>query len=81
MKKMKNSKLKIRKPKHIPKIKEYGIISQWVLIYKSKSFSKVMKMIEEGNEEHYANYTLSLERWEKPVDNELFLIRIYEDEN
>ena len=79
--KMKNSKLKIRKKNPIRKIKEYGIISQWVLIYKTKSFSKVMKMIEKGNEEHYANYTLSLERWEMPVDNELFLIRIYEDEN
>ena len=78
---MKNSKLKIRKKNPIRKIKEYGIVSQWVLIYKSKSFSKVMKMIEEGNEEHYNNYIQSLERWEKPVDNELFLVKIYENEN
>lgn len=78
--KMKNSKLKIRKLKHIPKIKEYGIVSQWVLIYKSKSFFKVMKMIEKGNEANYNNYIQSLERWEIPVDNELFLVKIYEND-
>lgn len=78
---MKKSQLKIRKKNPIPKVKEYGIVSQWVLIYKSKSFFKVMKMIEKGNDEYYANYISSLERWEKPVDNELFLVKIYENGN
>lgn len=76
---MKKSQPKIRNP--IPKVKEYGIVSQWVLIYKSKFFFKVKTMIEKGNEEHYANYISALERWEKPVDNELFLVKIYENEN
>lgn len=78
---MKKSQPKFRKNNPIPKVKEYGIVSQWVLIYKSKSFFKVMKMIEKGNEEYYDNYISSLERWEKPVGNELFLVKIYENEN
>lgn len=62
------------------KIKEYWIVSQWVLIYRSKDYFKVKKMIEKGNKEYYKNCLLTLDRWEMPVDNELFLVKIYEQD-
>ena len=66
----------------ILKIKEYGIISQWVLIYRSKDYFKVERMIAKGNEQYWEDYQKALDRGEKPADNQLFLVKIYEqDEN
>ena len=73
---MKKSQLKIRKKNPIPKVKEYGIVSQWVLIYRSKDLLEVKKMVVEWNEKYWEDYLKAINAGEKPVDNELFLVEI-----
>lgn len=62
------------------KFREFWIVSQWVLIYRSKDILEVKKMVVEWNKRYWDDYVKALERWEKPVDNQLFLVEINDHE-
>lgn len=62
------------------KIKEYWIVSQWVLIYRSNDLLEVKKMVVEWNERYWEDYQKAINSGEKPVDNQLFLVEINSDD-
>lgn len=62
------------------KFREFWIVSQWVLIYRSKDILEVKKMVVEWNERYWDDYVKAFERWENPVDNQLFLVEINDHE-